>query len=506
MLFSVFTPETEIWAHLQTYVLPELISNTLWLVLGVVAGTALLGVALAWLTAVCEFPGRTFFSWALMLPLAIPAYVAAFVAIGLFDFTGPLQTMLRDLTGGRSAWFPPIRSLGGAILILSLSLYPYVYLLARQAFLTQGSRALEAGQSLGLTRRMGFFRIALPMARPWIAAGLMLVVMETLADFGAVSIFNVDTFSTAIYKTWFGLFSLSAASQLASLLLLAILILVFAEQYWQRQRRYHSNSPDNSASKRIQLSPQARWYACAFAAVIFASGFVIPVTQLLAWSSKSLTGEWDQRFAGFVWHTVLLSSMAAGMVVLAALVLVITLRRHHDWPTRFFVRLATLGYAIPGTVLAVGIFIPAAWLDQQFFDISGHMLLRGSLALMLCAYLARFLAPAFNTLDSAMQRITKNQEDAARGLGLTGWRLFSRLYFPMLRGGILGAALLVFVDVMKEMPITLMTRPFGWDTLAVRIFEMTSEGQWEHAALPALAIVVIGLLPVFLLIRPKEFA
>jgi iron(III) transport system permease protein len=507
VLASVFSPELAIWQHLRQHVLPDLLINTFWLVLGVGVGCGVLGVSLAWLTAVCEFPGRRFFTWALMLPLAMPAYVAAFVNIGLFDFTGPVQTLLRDWFGA-DAWFPPIRSRGGVIVVMTLTLYPYVYLLARNAFMTQGRRALEVGQSLGLSRFHSFFKIALPMARPWIAAGLMLALMETLADFGTVSVFNYDTFTTAIYKAWFGLFSLSAASQLASILVVLILLLVLAEQTNRGAKRYHAGV---SSQTRHRLSLGLGWLSCGFATCVLLLAFGIPVAQLLLWCWQVFADEFDSRYPMFVMHSVFLSAMAAVLVVIAALILSYSLRLHQDWPTRFFSRLSTLGYAIPGAVLAVGIFIPIAWLDNQLLAhfsswSSGNAILRGSLVVMLLAYVARFLAPGFNSIDSAMQRITCSQEEAARSMGVTGLHLIRKIHLPLLRGGILSAALMVFVDVMKEMPITLMMRPFGWDTLSVRVFEMTSEGQWERAALPAIALVVVGLVPVFLLTRQPNHA
>lgn len=507
VLSSFLSPQqSDIWNHLAKHVLPGLLTNTAWLMLGVGIGTGVVGVTLAWLTAVCEFPGSRFFSWALMLPLAIPAYVTAFVSIGLLDFTGPLQSLLRDWIGS-SRWMPPIRSRGGVILVMTLALYPYVYLLARNAFLTQGKRALEAGQSLGMSRRKGFLKIALPMARPWIAGGIMLALMEVLADFGTVAIFNYDTFTTAIYKAWFGLFSLSTASQLASLLVVLVFVLVLAEQRWRGVKRYTGG---RSQPSKYRLRPALGWLASIYTGSIFCAAFVIPLLQLIWWSASVFKDDFDARYPSFVWHSVVLSAMAAALVVIAALILSYAVRIYKDWPTRFFARLSTLGYAIPGTVLAVGIFIPVAWLDNQLLALFKPWIatttgvLRGTLAVMLLAYVARFLAPGFNAIDSAMQRITRSQEEAARGFGLTGWRLLMRVHIPLLRGGLLSATLLVFVDVMKEMPITLMTRPFGWDTLSVRIFEMTSEGQWERAALPAVALVLVGLLPVLLLTRQSE--
>ncbi|MEN9868376.1 MAG: hypothetical protein RL748_3966, partial [Pseudomonadota bacterium] len=363
--------------------------------------------------------------------------------------------------------------------------------------------------SLGLSPWAGFFKIALPTARPWLFGGLLLVVMETLADFGTVSVFNYDTFTTAIYKAWFGMFSMAAAAQLASILVIIVLLLALAEQVWQRERRYHATG--KSSLQRYALSRHKKWLACAFASLVLLLAFALPVLQLLAWCVQVFATDFDSRYPGFIWHSVLLSAMAALLVVFCALVLAHTLRVTHDWPTRLGSRVATLGYAIPGTVLAVGVFIPVAWLDNhliplllEYGGIQVSSVLRGTLAVMLLAYLARFLAAGFNPVDSAMQRITRSQHEAAQSLGYSGWRLFRALHWGMLRGGLQSGALLVFVDVMKEMPITLMTRPFGWDTLAVRVFEMTSEGQWDRAALPAMALVLAGLLPVILLSRHAE--
>lgn len=509
VLASLLSPEREIWRHLAEHVLPGLLANTFKMVLGVAAGVTLLGVSLAWLTAACEFPGRKFFSWALLLPLAVPAYVTAFVFVAWLDFTGPVQTLLRTAFGS-STWFPGIRSGGGVVLVMTLALYPYVYLLARNAFLTQGRSALEAAQSLGCSRAGGLFRVALPMARPWIMGGLMLALMETLADFGTVAVFNYDTFTTAIYKTWFGLFSLSGASQLASMLVLLVFALILLEQLSRSRLRY-TQAGKHSPSERVRLAGWRGKLASGFATTILLAAFVLPVGQLLLWSASVFTQDFDERYLSFLWHSLYLGAIAAGLTVACALVLVYAQRRHTDSWTRIAVRIATLGYAMPGPVLAVGIFIPLAWLDNQLIHLSktwlGHdpgLLLQGTLLVMLPAYLTRFLAVGYNPVESAMQRITRNLDEAARTFGVSGLQMLRRVHLPMLRGGLFSAAALVFVDVMKEMPITLMTRPFGWDTLAVRIFEMTSEGEWERAALPAVALVLAGLLPIALLVRHTE--
>lgn len=507
---SFFAPASDVWRHLVETTLAGLLINTFWLALGVAAGAASLGVSLAWFTAVCEFPGRRFFSWALLLPLAIPAYVTAFVGLGLFDFTGPVQTTLRSWLGPDLFWFPDVHGRLGVIIVMILAFYPYVYLLARNAFLTQGKRSLEAAQSLGLNRTQGFFKVALPMARPWIAGGVMLALMETLADFGTVAVFNYDTFTTAIYKAWFGMFSLSAASQLASLLIVIVFALLIVEQQLRSRMRY-AETRQSPRVDRIQLTGWRAWAVAGFALGALFFAFLLPVTQLLIWATGSFTQDFDQRYLGFLWHSLLLSALAALLTCFVALLMVYASRRYTDPATRAAVRVATIGYALPGAVLAVGVFVPIAWLDNrlsdmamQLFHIETGLLLQGTLAVMLIAYMTRFLAVSHNPIDSAMQRITGSIDEAAMSLGMNGWAMLRQVHLPILKGGILTAATLVFVDVMKEMPITLMTRPFGWDTLAVRIFEMTSEGEWERAALPAVALVLAGLVPIILFTRQIE--
>lgn len=506
VLASWLQPQPEIWGHLREFVLPAVLKNTLVMAAGVALLTAGLGMSLAWLTAVCEFPGRRFFSWALVLPLALPGYVLASVMVGLLDFSGPVQTALRAALGPDFA-LPPVRSVGGATLVFGLVLYPYVYLLARQAFMTQGQRSIEAAQTLGLPRIRAFFRVALPMARPWWAAGISLALMEMLADFGTVAIFNVDTFTTAIYKAWLSLFNLTVASQLASLLALAVLLLIWFEQRARSRRRYTGTG---AVLQRIQLQGLPRLLASGWCATVLLLAFVVPVTQLLLWTIEVVRNDWDARYWGFIWHSLMLSALAALLVVACGLWVAYAQRQHPGKITQWGVRMSMLGYALPGMLLSVGLFVPIAWLDIQLeplweaLGIQPAPMLKGTLVVMLLALAARFMAVGFEPMQAAMERITPSQEQAARSLGLGRWQVLRRLFVPMLRSGWLGASLLVFVEVMKEMPITLMTRPFGWDTLAVRVFEMSSEGMWERAALPSLCIVAAGLLPVLLLVRATE--
>lgn len=502
---SFFTPETATWQHLLKYVLGDLLINTLVLCLGVGVGVTLLGVSLAWLTAVCDFPGRKFFSWALVLPLAIPTYVSGFVLLGIFDFSGPVQQFV-----GRAWKLPNVRSAGGLILVMTLALYPYVYLLARNAFLTQGKRALEIAQSLGRSELNGFFSVSLPLARPWIIGGVMLALMETLADFGTVAVFNYDTFTTAIYKTWFSMFSIAAAAQLASLLTLAVFLILFFEYRSRIKIRHHAPGKPRPDPERIRLSRGFGWLACGFAGMVWLLGFLLPVTQLLIWSSDYLSTDLNASYFEFLSHSLLLGLLAAILTTACALLLAYAKRKHDDAPMRLAVQFSTLGYALPGAVIAVGIFIPVVWLDNQWraflnlFSYVPSVTLQGTLFVMLVAYLIRFFTVAFNPVDSAMQRITRGIDDASRSLGVSGFTMLRKIHVPVLRGGLLSAALLIFVEVMKEMPITLMTRPFGWDTLSVRIFEMTSEGQWEQAALPAVALIFAGLIPIIFLTRQSE--
>ncbi len=505
VLSSLFTVHDEVWTHLVETTLSHVLINTFFLTLGVAIGTSLIGVGLAWLTAATDFPGRRFFDWALMLPMAIPSYVTAFVAIGLLDFTGSIQTMLRAAFGKHLPWFPEIRSTGGVILVMTLTLYPYVYLLARNAFLSQGRLALEAAQSLGHGRWSGFFRVALPMARPWIVGGVMLALMETLSDFGAVSIFNYDTFATAIYQAWFGFFSISAASQLASLLVLLVFVLLLIEQRVTARVRYTTDVRGADHGIRIKLGSVHQGLALSFASLVFSIAFLIPVLQLLIWSYAIVKEDLDLRYLGYLGHSLSLAAMAALLTVSAVLVLVYAKRLHNTAVLRWLVRFATLGYALPGSVLAVGVFIPLAWFDNQLITLfKSPVILKGTLLAMLLAYLVRFLTVAHNPAESAIKRISQHIDESARNLGCSGVDMLRRVHLPMMKGGVLTAFVLVFVDVMKEMPITLMTRPFGWDTLAIRIYEMTSEGEWERAALPAIAIVLAGLLPIFFLMRDPE--
>ena len=501
VLLSWTQPVADIWSHMREYILPQVLKNTAILLLMVTVISGVIGTALAWVTSMYRFPGQRFFSWALMLPLAIPAYVMAFVTVGIVDFSGPLQTSLRDM--GISTAIPSVRNVWGAGIVLSLAFYPYVYLLARQAFLSQGRRAIEAGQMLGLSRSRVLFRLALPQALPWVIGGLLLASMETLADFGAVSVFNVDTFTTAIYKAWFGFFSLTTAAQLAALLIGVIFIVVLFEQYWQAKR---GNTISQGNNRRFETSTLAKFGMSLLCGVVFFIAFLVPFLQLIYWTAINFRQDFDSRYIDFVINSLLLASMTTLFIAVLAIIIAWVKRQYPDKSTKFMTTLANLGYVVPGTVLAVGVFIPIAWLDNQLIDfgITSHQVLSGSVVVMLLALATRFMTVSFQPVDRQLQRLTKNQEAAAKLLSDSPFQRWRQVVLPVLSPGVLTALLMGFVEVMKEMPITLMTRRQGWDTLAVRVFEMTSEGMWARAALPSLLIVLVGLIPVWILLRQSD--
>ena len=501
MVMSWGTAQVDIWQHLIATGLGRLLSNTFYLMLGVGVVVLIVGVGLAWLTAVCEFPGRSWLDWALILPLAIPTYVIAFTALGLMSYSGPVLTTWRAVFG-TDAWYPDIRSTTGVVLVMGAVLYPYVYMLARGAFLQQGRTLIDASRTLGTGPFSGFVRVALPMARPAIIAGLSLALMEALADFGAVSIFNYDTFTTAIYKSWFGFFNLQAAAQLASLLLLFVALALFAEQKVRGKKSAHNSG--HHSTERIQLTGVRAILASTTCLLVFLITFVIPITQLIIWASEMGLSALNQRFFMLVENTFLLGLIAGTLIVASALCVSLGQRfgRSQPWLTRF----TSLGYALPGSVLAVSVmmtftFVDRAILAPLFLDGRPEQILVGSSIALIMAYVIRYFSVGLGPVQSGIERIRPSYEEAARTLGCSRKQVIWRIYLPMLSPATLTAMILVLVDIMKEMPATLLLRPFGWETLAVRIYEMTSEGEWERAALPALTLVAVSVIPVVLMIR-----
>lgn len=494
ILSAWFEPSSDIWQHLNQTLLFDIVSNTLWLLLGVGIGVTVLGVSLAWFVTMCEFPGRRVLEWMLFLPFAIPAYVLGFVFLGLFDFPGPVQSFLRDSVGF-SGWDIRDGRLS-IIIVMTLVLYPYVYMLARNAFYSQNTSVVESGRLLGLSAMGVFWRLSMPLARPAIAAGVMLALMETLADFGTVAIFNYNTLTSAIFSVWQDFRSLQAAAQISTLLLGIAVILIFIERWSRGRARYDSN-------KRMTLRPYKlkgyqAWLVSVFVASVVFLAFVLPVTQLVIWGVSIVAQEWSTRYFDWIFNSFSLALIAAFLTVgLAVLVNSLRQQARLSPGLKMGIRFANLGYALPGSVLAVGIMLLIIDVGNWLSPGSGIWLSSGVFALLL-AYMVRFLAVAYGPVESSFDTITPSMTEAARSLGASTSRLVSHVYFPLLKPGLVIAGFMVAVDVMKELPATYLLRPYGWDTLAIRVYELSSEGLYERAAIPSLMLLMLGLAGLYM--------
>jgi iron(III) transport system permease protein len=507
-LFSADTAGT--WSHLAATLLPEYIVTSLLLCLGVGVGVALLGVGAAWLVTHMDFAGRRTFEWALVLPLAMPAYVMAYTYTDLLQFAGPVQSLLRETMGwGRADYrFPDVRSTGGAVLMFASVLYPYVYMLARTAFLERGGGVMEAGRSLGLTPWRSFLRVSLPMARPAIAAGVALALMETLADYGTVSYFGVQTFTTGIYRAWFSLGDRAAAAQLSMCLLGFVLLVLALEQASRGRARFHGAGLRRQPPRGARLTGWHAAAAIAACCVPLLVGFVIPCGVLLQMALNDGDAQFGARFIALARNSVVVSTLTAVLAVGLAVLVAYARRLDRGPASRLAHWTAGMGYALPGSVIAVGVLIPVARLDntlvqwlQANFGWQGGLVLTGSIAALVFACLVRFLASALQSVDAALHRVTPHMDDAARSLGLSPARTLQRVHVPLLRRGLLTAGLLVFIDVMKELPATLVMRPFNFDTLATQAYRLASDERLAEASTASLAIVAVGLLPMIVLCR-----
>lgn len=508
ILSFILHPSSEVWQHLIDTVLSEYLVNSALLMLGVGTGTLVIGVGCAWLTSVCVFPGKKFFAWALLLPLAFPGYIIAYTYTGMFDFAGPVQTWLRQITGWGPGeyFFPEIRSLGGAVTMFSLVLYPYVYLLSRAAFLEQSVCVLEVSRTLGCSVWSSFYRVALPLARPAIVAGLSLALMETLSDYGTVSYFGLGVFTTGIFRTWFGLGDAAAAAKLASILLLFVFMLVVIERWSRKRAQYHHTTNRYSALPRYRLSGYCSLLAVCACLLPLLLGFLLPAFQLVLWALETYANMVDASFIQLTVNTVMLALSAAVIAVVLALFLAYGKRLFNsNWVTAS-IRVVATGYAIPGTVVAVGVIIPFAWLDNSLdswlrahYGFSSGLLLSGSLFAVMFAYMVRFLAISIQSVEAGLVKVKLSMDEAARSLSYTPPEILMRIHLPLMKGTVLTAFLIVFVDVMKELPATLILRPFNFNTLAVRAFELAADERLADSSTAALMIVVVGLVPVILL-------
>lgn len=506
---SVFVESGGSWQHLVATVLPDYVRNTIGLAIGVGAGVMIVGVGTAWLVTMCSFPGSRTLDWALILPLAVPAYVMAYAYTDFLQFSGPVQTWVRELTGWRAHdyWFPDIRSLGGAITVMVFVLYPYVYLLARAAFLEQSVGVLEVGRTLGYGAWGSFARIALPLARPAIAAGTSLALMETLADFGTVSYFAVPTFTTGIYRAWFSMGDPVAAAQLAAVLLGFVACVLLLERLTRGGARYHNPAPRKRLPEfRLRgWRAAAAWLACSTPLFL---GFTLPALILLRMTIAQGDEQFGERFLTLTRNSVSLALVTSLLAVALALLMAYAARLRPGPVTGSANRLAGLGYAIPGTVIAVGVLVPVARLDHAIdafmsstFGFSTGLLFTGGIAALVYAYLVRFFSVALQTLEAGLTRITPSMEAAARSLGCSPSGVLTRVHAPLLTGSLLTAGLMVFVDVMKELPATFAMRPFNFDTLAVQAYNLAADERLAEAATASLAIVAVGLVPLVFLSR-----
>ena len=510
ILASLGRKDEGTWAHLTDTVLPSYLANTLALTLGVGLGVLVVGIATAWLVTMCRFPGVRLFEWLLILPLAVPAYVMAYTYTDFLQFAGPVQSALRELTGWQAGdyWFPRIRSLEGAILMLIMVLYPYVYLLSRAAFLEQSVCVLEVSRTLGCTAWRSFWSVALPTARPAIAAGTALALMETLADYGTVAFFGVPTFTTGIIRAWISFGDRIAAAQLSAVLLGFVLMLLLLE-YWSRGRaRYHQTSTRFQSLPSYRLRgwrAAAAWLACALP---FCLGFLLPAGILLDMAIETGDSQFGPRYFALVRNSLTLAVVSAVLAVAVATMLAYSRRLHPGVLPAAANRVASMGYAIPGTVIAVGVLIPAAAFDNALdawfratFGISTGLLLTGSIAALVFAYLVRFLAVSLNTVEASLVKVRPSMDDAARNLGAAPGAVLRLVHVPLMRGSLLTAGLIVLVDVMKELPATLVMRPFNFDTLAVQAYNLAADERLTESSTASLTIVAVGVLPLILLSR-----
>ena len=511
IIANLFVSSGDVWPHLASTVLPEYIRNSLWLLVGVGTGVFILGVGTAWLVTMCTFPGSKQFRWLMILPMAVPAYLMAYTYTDFLAFTGPVQIFIRNITGWEYGdyWFPNIRSLWGAVLMMSLVFFPYVYLLTRAAFLEQSASLLEASRSLGATSTQSFFRIALPLARPSIAAGMALALMETLNDFGTVDYFGVQTFTTGIYRTWFGLGERVAAAQLSGILMIFILFLILLER-WSRSNM-DTRQSSTGRFKRLsvyKLDGWKAWGSTLFCSIPVIFGFLIPVVILVEMLITNFDTAVDSRFIQYSINTIIVAVIAGFAALLIALLLAYGTRLKPTFLTKSATKIGSMGYAIPGSVIAVGILIPFGWADntidswmRENVGISTGLILSGTIFALIFAYVVRFLAVAFNTVEASLGNITHNMDEAAQGMGFKYGRILRKIHMPMMKGSLFAAIMLVVVDVIKELPATLIVRPFNFDTLAVQVYRLASDERLAESSGAALAIVLVGLIPVFILSR-----
>lgn len=513
-IFLTSIGETDdLFSHLMSTVMPTYTFNTVVLAAGTMALSLVFGIPSAWIMAMCRIPSERILQWALVLPLAMPGYIVGYIFTDWLDFAGPVQILLRDLTGWGPGdyWFPDIRTLTGAIIVLALVLYPYVYLLCRAAFMEQNVSLLQSARLLKCSPWESFRRISLPLVRPSIAVGLSLVAMETIGDFGTVSYFAVNTLTTAVYDTWLGYSSLTAAAKISAIMLVFVILLLSAERYSRRKQKLFQNQFSSREDFRYELSGWKKWLALTWCWGLVAIAFLFPLLQLGIYAYKYFAQSWTPEFREYALNSLYVSLSAAVIGVIVAIIVNFYNRLAANRQGLAFMRLSSMGYAVPGTVLAIGVMVPVLFMDHLVNDIAKFMqwgrpglIFSGSMFALIFALVVRFSAVAIGSIESSLNKVSPSLDMASRTMGCNSNQMLWRVHFPLIRRGALIAGLLVFIESMKELNAALLLRPFNFETLATYVYNFASDEQLELAALPAVLLVLVGLIPLVMVNRSLE--
>ena len=503
VLSSLFYGYSDNWFHLYNYVLSEYIINSIFLILGVSFFVVLIGVLSSWLVTNFDFFGKSFFEWALILPLAVPPYILAYTFTEIFDTYGSANTLLSNifLFDEKKIFFPSVRNIYGAIAVFSFTLYPYVYLVSRMAFVNQSISIIEAGRILGLSRVGAFFKLSIPLIRPAIFAGLALVIMETLSDFGAVEHFAIATFTTGIFRTWYGMYDLNTAMQLASLLLIFVTIFLVFERLSRKKAAFVSSNSLYKKHKVMKLKGSYSFFAMLFCLIPVFIGFILPIIELINWTINYKLDFFNRDFLKSAFNSLLLALIAAFLCTMIAFLINFTARYQGNKLLSFLSSTLMLGYAVPGLILAIGITQLFTIIDNSFYLFRIDIILTGSLIGLIIAYIIKSYALSNSTIESGFQRISNSIDDVSKTFNISGIKLMYKIHLPLLRTGLLTSILLVGSEVIKELPATLILRPFNFETLAVSAYNYASEERMYEAAAPSIAIVIVGLLPIIILSR-----
>ena len=503
VLSSLFYGYSDNWFHLYNYVLSEYIINSIFLILGVSFFVVLIGVLSSWLVTNYDFFGKSFFEWALILPLAVPPYILAYTFTEIFDTYGSANNLLNSifLFDEKKVFFPSVRNIYGAIAVFSFTLYPYVYLVSRMAFVNQSISIIEAGRILGLSRVGAFFKLSIPLIRPAIFAGLALVIMETLSDFGAVEHFAIATFTTGIFRTWYGMYDLNTAMQLASLLLIFVTIFLVFERLSRKKAAFVSSNSLYKKHKVMKLKGSYSFFAMLFCLIPVFVGFILPIIELINWTINYKLDFFNRDFLKSAFNSLLLALIAAFLCTMIAFLINFTARYQGNKLLSFLSSTLMLGYAVPGLILAIGITQLLTIIDNSFNLFTIDIVLTGSLIGLIIAYIIKSYALSNSTIQSGFQRISNSLDDISKTLNISGIKLMYKIHLPLLRTGLLTSILLVGSEVIKELPATLILRPFNFETLAVSAYNYASEERMYEAAAPSIAIVIVGLLPIIILSR-----